>query len=116
MEAVQGIEDFVNYVVSVLAERPENACVTRREVGSKHVFDVKVDEEDVPRFLGRSGNTVMAVRNLAVAAAEHNGVEVGVEVIEEDNYRRREERRDFRDSGRGGRSDRDRGGRRQRRF
>jgi uncharacterized protein len=115
MEAVQGIEDFVNYVVSILAERPENAQITRREVGSKHVFDVKVADEDVPRLLGRSGNTVMAVRNLAIAAGEHNGVEVGVEVIEEDNFRRREESNDRRDF-RGGRHDRDRGGRRQRRF
>ena len=104
MEAVQKIEDFVNYVVGTLAERPESAQVTRREAGGKHVFEVKVDEEDVPKLLGRSGNTVMAVRNLAIAAAARDGLEVGVEVIEESNYRRRDDVRDRRS------------GRRQRRF
>lgn len=112
MEAVQKIEDFVNYVVATLAGRPESAQVTRREVGSKHVFDVKVDEEDVPRLLGRSGNTVMAVRNLAIAAAARDGLDVGVEVIEEGNFRRRDDERGFRSgSGHG-----ERPGRRQRRF
>ena len=46
------------------------------------MFDVRVDERDMGRLLGHSGNTVMAVRNLATAAAEHHGVEVGVEVLE----------------------------------
>lgn len=111
MEAVQGIEDFVNYVVATLAGRPESAQITRREVGSKHVFDVKVDDEDVPRLLGRSGNTVMAVRNLAIAAGERDGLDVGVEVVEEGNFSRRDDDRDRRG---GGRSERP--GRRQRRF
>lgn len=82
MEAVSGIQDFVTFIVTCLAERPEKANVTRRTDGERYVFDVRVDEEDIGRLLGHSGNTVMAVRNLAAAAAIHHGVEVGVEVIE----------------------------------
>ena len=82
MQAVAGIQDFVSYVVTCLADRPEKANVSRRQVGERHVFDVRVDEDDMGRLLGHSGNTVMAVRNLATAAAEHHGVEVGVEVME----------------------------------
>ena len=82
MEAVAGIHEFVNYVVTCLADRPDRANVSRREEGGRYVLDVRVDEEDIARLLGRSGNTVMAVRNLAAAAAAHQGVEVGVEVIE----------------------------------
>lgn len=82
MQAVAGIEDFVNYVVRCLADRPEKASVSRRQEGARHVFDVTVDEDDIARLLGHSGNTVMAVRNLAAAAAAHQGVEVGVEVLE----------------------------------
>jgi predicted RNA-binding protein YlqC (UPF0109 family) len=82
MQAVTGIQDFVSYVVTGLAGRPEKANVSRREEGGRHVFDVRVDEDDMGRLLGHSGNTVMAVRNLATAAAAHHGVEVGVEVLE----------------------------------
>ena len=82
MEAVTGIQDFVNFVVTGLAGRPEKANVSRRQEGGRHVFDVRVDEDDMGRLLGHSGNTVMAVRNLAAAAAAHHGVEVGVEVLE----------------------------------
>jgi predicted RNA-binding protein YlqC (UPF0109 family) len=82
MKAVSGIQEFVSYVVSSLADRPEKANVSRREEGGRHIFDVRVDEEDIARLLGHSGNTVMAVRNLASAAAAHQGVDVGVEVLE----------------------------------
>ena len=82
MQAVAGIQDFVSYVVKCLAGRPEDARVSRRQVGECHVFDVSVDQGDMGRLLGHCGNTVMAVRNLATAAAAHHGVEVGVEVVE----------------------------------
>lgn len=82
MQAVTGIQEFVSYVVTGLADRPERANVSRRQEGGRHVFDVRVDEDDIARLLGHSGNTVMAVRNLAAAAAAHQGVEVGVEVLE----------------------------------
>lgn len=82
MQAVTGIESFVNFVVAGLAAQPEKANVSRRQEGARHVFDVRVDERDMGRLLGHSGNTVMAVRNLATAAAEHHGVEVGVEVLD----------------------------------
>jgi predicted RNA-binding protein YlqC (UPF0109 family) len=82
MQAVAGIQEFVSYVVNALADRPERANVSRREEGGRHVFDVRVDEEDIGRLLGHSGNTVTAVRNLAAAAAAHHGLDVGVEVLE----------------------------------
>ena len=82
MEALSGIHDFVNYVVTTLADQPQKATVSRRQEGGRTVFDVQVDEDDIARLLGRSGNTVMAVRNLASAAAVYQGLEVGVEVIE----------------------------------
>ena len=82
MQAVSGIHEFVTYVVASLADHPDRASVSRREEGGRYVFDVSVDQQDMGRLLGHSGNTVMAVRNLAAAAAAHHGVEVGVEVIE----------------------------------
>ena len=82
MEAVAGIQEFVNYVVAGLADRPDRANVSRRQEGERYVFDVRVDDDDIARLLGRSGNTVMAVRNLAAAAGAHQGLDVGVEVLE----------------------------------
>ncbi len=72
----------MSYAVTCLAGRPESARVSCRQVGERHVFDVSVDQGDMGRLLGHCGNTVMAVRNLATAAAAHQGVEVCVEVVE----------------------------------
>ncbi len=80
--AVTGIQEFVNYVVHSLADQPEKASVVHRQEGARHVFDVRVGGGDIARLLGHSGNTVMAIRNLAAAAAAFQGAEVGVEVLE----------------------------------
>ena len=82
MDAVNGIEEFVNYVVTGLADRPDKASISRRQDGERYFIDVRVAEDDMARLLGRGGNTVMAVRNLASAAGACQGVEIGVEVIE----------------------------------
>ena len=80
METVNGIEEFVQYVVTGLADDPGRASVSSSKEGDRHVIRVKVAPDDMARLLGRSGNTVSAVRNLAVAAGARHGVEVGVEV------------------------------------
>lgn len=82
METVQGIGQFLDFVVRGLSERPEEVKVTRREEGEVHVFDLHVNGGDVPRLIGKSGGTVNAIRGLAQAAAARVGVRVGVEIVE----------------------------------
>lgn len=82
MESVAGIQNFLEFVVQRLADRPETAKVTRRENGGRHIFDLAVDEDDIPRLIGHSGSTVTALRNIACAAGERHGVAVGVEVVD----------------------------------
>lgn len=82
MDTVSGIQEFVSYVVHSLADYPEKATVTPRQEGERQVINVRVDQRDIARLLGHSGNTIMAVRNLAIAAAGLRGVQVGVEILE----------------------------------
>lgn len=82
MEPADSIQQFVEFVVRTLADRPEQASVSRREEAGRLYLEVRVEEEDLPRLLGRGGNTVMALRHLAVAAGARQGLDLSVEVLD----------------------------------
>lgn len=81
MEPLDRIQQFLEYVVQNLALSPGKARVVRSVKGDTHLFHVEADREDVPRLVGRSGNTVVAMQSLAMAVAAPYGVKVEVEIV-----------------------------------
>jgi uncharacterized protein len=82
MEAVSGIHQFLEFVVLGITNRPHQARVTRREQNGTTIFDLSADGEDIPRLIGSAGGTVNALRSLVQAAAERDGLKVGVEICD----------------------------------
>lgn len=82
MEAVAGIQNFLEFVLGGLTERPASARVTRREQNGSTIFDLAVDGSDMPRLIGTGGGTVNALRSLAQGAADRDGLRVGVTISE----------------------------------
>jgi predicted RNA-binding protein YlqC (UPF0109 family) len=80
MEEVSGIQQFLEFVVLGITNRPAHASVTRREQNGATIFDLTVDGEDIPRLIGTAGGTVNALRSLAQASADRHGLKVGVEI------------------------------------
>ena len=63
------IRDLVEYLVRLLASKPEAVVVEETmDAEGRHV-SVRVDAEDVGRLIGRGGRTVRALRTVARAAA-----------------------------------------------
>lgn len=82
MEAVSGIQQFLEYVVLGITNQPQQARVTRREQNGATIFDLSANGEDIPRLIGTAGGTVNALRALAQASADQHGLKVGVEIAE----------------------------------
>lgn len=82
MEAVSGIQQFLEFVLGSLTERPASATVTRREQNGSTIFDLNVHGSDIPRLIGTGGGTVNALRSLAQGAADRHGLRVGVSIAE----------------------------------
>lgn len=82
MEAVSGIQQFLEFVVQGITTRPHDARVTRRDQNGTTIFDLSADGEDIPRLIGTSGGTVNALRSLAQASAAQHGLKIGVEISE----------------------------------
>ena len=68
------MEEFLNFVLRRLAGHPDEVFVTHAEEPGKTVFTVRAPRADMPRIIGKRGQTIHAVRSLLnAAAAKHGG-------------------------------------------
>lgn len=82
MEAALAIQEYLEYVVAQLIDHPEAASVLHEVNGNRHEYVLRLHPDDVGRVIGRSGSTIGAIRNLAMAAAMKNDLKISVEIEE----------------------------------
>lgn len=70
------MEEFLGFVLRGLAAHPDEVFVTHSAVGGRDVFTVQARRSDLPRLIGRRGQTVHAIRSLLSAAAQKHGTKV----------------------------------------
>ena len=80
MEAPLAIQEFIEYVVAQLIDHPEEASVLHSLRSDRHDFLLRLHPDDIGRVIGKSGATISAIRNLAVAAAMKNHLKISVEI------------------------------------
>jgi len=77
------MRDFVEYVIRRLVDKPDSIQLSQDEKeANKVVFQLKVDQEDVGKVIGRKGRTANAVRTLLSAVAAREGKRAILEIID----------------------------------
>jgi predicted RNA-binding protein YlqC (UPF0109 family) len=69
----------VEAIAKGLADKPDSVRVTEREARGQLFVELNMAPGDMGRVIGRQGRTAQAVRTLANAAAEMDGVRVSVD-------------------------------------
>ena len=68
------MEEFLNFVLRRLAGSPDEVFLTQAAVDGKDVYTVQAKQADLPRIIGKRGQTIHAIRSLLdAAAAKHGG-------------------------------------------
>ena len=67
------IEEFLTFVLRRLAGHPDEVFLTHASVDGKDVYTVQARQSDLPRIIGKRGQTIHAIRSLLDAAAKHGG-------------------------------------------
>ena len=67
------MEEFLNFVLRRLAGHPDEVFLTHAAVDGKDVYTVQAKQADLPRIIGKRGQTIQAVRNLLQAGAAKHG-------------------------------------------
>lgn len=77
------VENVVTFLVKEIVSKPEEVDVTLVEQGPDDVVaEVRTAKGDLGRVIGRRGRVARAIRTVAQAAADEEGLSAGVEFID----------------------------------
>lgn len=76
---------FIEYIVKNLVDKPESVNVQCIEGEHGVIVEVRVDQNDVAKVVGRRGRTINAVRTVAMMACARIGHRVRIDLIESEN-------------------------------
>ncbi|MCI8366432.1 MAG: KH domain-containing protein [Eggerthellaceae bacterium] len=83
MDSVENIASLVETLVAPLVDFPDELEVSAEEAeDGTIVAEIRVNEEDAGKVIGRQGRVIKAIRTLARAAASREGAAVEVELVD----------------------------------
>ncbi len=79
----EDIANLVRSLVTPLVDNPEEVAIYSAELEDETVLiEIRVNEEDAGKVIGRQGRVIKAVRTLCRAAGSRNGFHVEVELVD----------------------------------
>jgi predicted RNA-binding protein YlqC (UPF0109 family) len=76
------MKPFVEYVVKALVDHPDEVTVTEVETERAIIFELRLNQTDIGKVIGKSGRTINAIRSLLMSAAAKHNKRVMLEIIE----------------------------------
>ena len=76
------LKDLVEYMAKTLVEDPNQVQVNVIEGASSVTLELRVAPDDMGRVIGKSGRVANAIRVLLRVAAEREGQQVTLDVVE----------------------------------
>lgn len=76
------MKDLALYIAQSLVDHPEDVQVTENRHGSRVRLEMRVSKDDMGRVIGRNGRVANAIRALLRVAAERDGQQVTLDVME----------------------------------
>jgi predicted RNA-binding protein YlqC (UPF0109 family) len=73
--------ELIEYVVRSLVEKPDGVQTNLVEGEKSSVLEIRVDEGDEGRIIGKRGRIAKALRTLLQAATAKSGKRVGLEIL-----------------------------------
>ena len=77
------MQEFLEYVVKGLVQKPEAVTITPVERAGMTVYELRMDSSDVGKIIGRQGVTINAIRSLLLAGSAKKGLRCAVEIVED---------------------------------
>jgi predicted RNA-binding protein YlqC (UPF0109 family) len=73
---------LTEYIAKSLVDHPEEVAVEEIHHGSRVTLELSVSKEDMGRVIGKGGRVANAIRTLLRVAAEREGTQVTLDVVE----------------------------------
>lgn len=76
------MKDLIEYIAKSLVEHPEEVQVRETSGGSRLRIELSVAKEDMGRVIGKGGKVANSIRTLLRVAAERDGKQATLDVVE----------------------------------
>ncbi len=73
---------LTEYIAKSLVDHPEDVTVEEIHHGSRVTLELSVSKDDMGRVIGKNGRVANAIRTLLRVAAEREGTQVTLDVVE----------------------------------
>ena len=77
------MQAFLEYVVKGLVQHPDEVTITPVQRNGMTIYELRLNESDVGRIIGRQGMTINAIRTLLLAGSAKQGLRCAVEIVED---------------------------------
>jgi predicted RNA-binding protein YlqC (UPF0109 family) len=74
------MKELVEYLVKSLADHPEEVTLIEREEDDTILMELRIATDDVGKIIGKSGNTINAIRTVVQAAASSHKKRIKLDV------------------------------------
>jgi len=76
------MKDLIEYIAKSLVEHPDEVQVSESGGGSRVRIELRVSKDDMGRVIGKGGKVANSIRTLLRVAAEREGKQATLDVIE----------------------------------
>jgi predicted RNA-binding protein YlqC (UPF0109 family) len=76
------MKDLIEFIAKSLVEHPEDVQVSQSGSGSRVRIELSVSKDDMGRVIGKGGKVANSIRTLLRVAAEHEGKQATLDVVE----------------------------------
>jgi predicted RNA-binding protein YlqC (UPF0109 family) len=76
------MKDLIEFIAKSLVEHPEQVRVNEVQSGGRLRIELSVAKDDMGRVIGKNGRVANSIRTLLRVAAEREGKQVTLEVLE----------------------------------
>ena len=76
------MKDLIEYIAKSLVEHPEDVKVSQSGGGSRLRIELSVAKDDMGRVIGKGGKVANSIRTLLRVAAEREGKQATLDVVE----------------------------------
>jgi predicted RNA-binding protein YlqC (UPF0109 family) len=76
------MKDLIEFIAKSLVDHPEEVQVKQSGGGSRTRIELSVNKDDMGRVIGKSGKVANSIRTLLRVAAEREGKQATLDVME----------------------------------
>jgi predicted RNA-binding protein YlqC (UPF0109 family) len=77
----EGVAGLLQMMVEKLVDNPDDVVVTEVDGETSTILELKVNEADMGKVIGKKGRIIKALRVVIRAAAVHQGKNVSIELL-----------------------------------